>query len=796
MGNHTREPKAEEAIGISSSLDILARDMKELVKKIQNLSHLGIEDNQIALPKICVVGDQSTGKSSLIEGISEIKVPRSAGTCTRCPMEINLCETEPDQNWACSIYLSNKYTHDPQKKSRKLSKLPDCLGPWVSYGGRDEFPFITLTDKELVQNAIYWAQLAILNPSANHNDYIPGKNAETSTDIEVLFSPNIVRLDISGPHFPTLSFYDLPGVISQAEHDKDAYLVHLVEKMVRQHISQANCIILLTLTMTDDATNSSAARIIRSIKAAKDRTLGVLTKPDRLPLDLDHTQWVEMLNGSKFQLGHGYFVVKNNPDTNVDHAEARKDEETFFDSPFWSQELGEFQDRFGVQNLQSALSSILLTQIQNCLPSVIKQIDDKANRIDIELRTLPAPPADNLQCILLEKVITLRLRLNTLFNGGLRSNQLQREWSNINTDFKKALEITRPRLLTLAQSDEHTLAEKYDSDCEVVSGPAPRRLKRKARDMESKPVEGSGIKTGFEKGEMYITGNFHAWKSSAEKFSLEDVRLIKQESSHAGIPNQIDPSAIRQLNSKSIKHWIKLLEAYTFAVHGVVLKALMTTLDDVIATQYRQTGLYRELQKVFSTFSQDMRADSVRHAVNYFNVEYDRPFTLAQNQHKTQKVLILGELESARHLTRAKCFLRHRQYLEDNVSKVEQADLGPDDYTEELEMMASSRAYYNIASSRFLDVICLLVESKIRSKCQNDLVITMNNELRADSQDRCVELMAEDPERQSRRLQLMKERAKLTQAQTWITSVHPNENSETGEEQTIGEEQEWTEYFA
>lgn len=31
--------------------------MKTLVKKIQDLRHLGIEDSNIALPKICVVGD-------------------------------------------------------------------------------------------------------------------------------------------------------------------------------------------------------------------------------------------------------------------------------------------------------------------------------------------------------------------------------------------------------------------------------------------------------------------------------------------------------------------------------------------------------------------------------------------------------------------------------------------------------------------------------------------------------------------------------------------------------------------
>jgi GTPase SAR1 family protein len=37
----------------------------------------------VDVPTICVLGDQSVGKSSVIEAISGIKLPRALDTCTR-----------------------------------------------------------------------------------------------------------------------------------------------------------------------------------------------------------------------------------------------------------------------------------------------------------------------------------------------------------------------------------------------------------------------------------------------------------------------------------------------------------------------------------------------------------------------------------------------------------------------------------------------------------------------------------------------------------------------------------------
>ena len=264
-------------------LDVLGRSVKELFSAVKELRHLGIEDLVLPLPKIVVVGDQSTGKSSLIEGISGIKVPRDVGTCTRCPLEINLMQSgNSEEHWKCQISLVKKFRYDgiPQDIRKRGAKLEGAsrgrpLGPWTAQDIED-FPFAEVTSNKEVEVVLRLAQLATLNPTRAWEAYTPGASLADST-YEVKFSPNLIRLDISGPEMPNLSFYDLPGVINDTGDANEEYLVTLVKNLVREYVKGDDCINLLALAMTDDPQNSSASTLIRGVPKAKDRTMGVLT---------------------------------------------------------------------------------------------------------------------------------------------------------------------------------------------------------------------------------------------------------------------------------------------------------------------------------------------------------------------------------------------------------------------------------------------------------------------------------------------------------------------------------------
>ena len=91
----------------------------------------------------------------------------------------------------------------------------------------------------------------------------------------------------------------------------------------------------------------------------------VITKPDRFQKGEDFDQWDQILSGQRYELGFGYYVVKNNPNTTVSNITARKEEDAFFSEKHpWSTVLRKHGDHFGTPKLVTALSQKLTNQIR------------------------------------------------------------------------------------------------------------------------------------------------------------------------------------------------------------------------------------------------------------------------------------------------------------------------------------------------------------------------------------------------------------------------------------------------
>lgn len=72
------------------------------LEQIASLRARGIGDN-IDLPQLVVCGDQSAGKSSVLEGLTGIPFPRDDGVCTKFPTEVILEHADVSQTILATI---------------------------------------------------------------------------------------------------------------------------------------------------------------------------------------------------------------------------------------------------------------------------------------------------------------------------------------------------------------------------------------------------------------------------------------------------------------------------------------------------------------------------------------------------------------------------------------------------------------------------------------------------------------------------------------------------------------------
>ena len=356
-------------------------------------------------------------------------------------MELNL--NTSDGAWTCDIFTHIKYEYVPQwAKMKATSKRP--LGPWNPCEP-DEQLFASITDKRMLGDAIFGAQQVLINPTKAAASFRPGASQAIRSMLPVVeFSPNVVRLNITGPGLPDLSFFDLPGVI--ALHSDSEYFPEMIRNLVLSYIEEPNCLILQTLTMNHDPVNSNAANLIKKAKA-RDRTMGVLTKPDMLT-DGDVGQFARVLRNEKFPLGHGYYVVLNNTRDDISSTEARDNEQAFFDNtPCFSNALADCVGRFGTSRLQHQASRILFKNSIDCLPGMNDEVRAKADEVQQLLDALPKPPEGNLSAQIQSKIDRLSVNIQHHLAGAAENSDYFSRWHSEAKRLRAVMVGSYPRVL-------------------------------------------------------------------------------------------------------------------------------------------------------------------------------------------------------------------------------------------------------------------------------------------------------------------------------------------------------------
>jgi len=301
--------------------------------------------------KIIVVGDQSSGKSSVLESLTGFAFPRATGLCTRYATQIT-CRRELHNSTTISIIPHAGSSAARQEKLRKFHRtVDDPQGAGLS---------------QIFEDA---SQVMGIRAKAD------GSNESTAL---TTFSEDILKIEISGPSEQHLTVIDVPGIFRAptpgltSESD-----ITLVRDMVKRYMSDSRTIILAVIPCTVDIATQEILKLAKDADPAGIRTMGVLTKPDLLQEQATKQVVIDLVEGKRNDLQLGYCVVKNRgaDDEASSLGERHAGERVFFAVDPWR---GLAQTgRVGVGALRKRLQELLMDVSRREFPTVKAEINRK-----------------------------------------------------------------------------------------------------------------------------------------------------------------------------------------------------------------------------------------------------------------------------------------------------------------------------------------------------------------------------------------------------------------------------------
>ena len=326
----------------------------ELLNAIDSLRSQGIS-YYISLPQIIVCGDQSSGKSSILEALSGVSFPVKGNLCTRFPTELVLRKAP---------YESVKVTIVPDQ-SRSKPEQEQLATFHVELEGLQQL-------SKLIEEA---------------------KNAMGISPHVRAFAKDLLKVEISGPSQPHLTIVDLPGLIHTETKYQTASEVQLVHELVQSYMNERRSIILAVVSAKNDHANQIVLKLARQADPKGMRTIGVITKPDTLvPGSATEGAYLCLANNQDVEFRLGWHALKNmDTDAGLVSLEERNvAEEIFFSEGSWKNLPDHLK---GVKKLRERLSKELLKQIAIELPNLLKEIDKKIEHNRQELNRLGEPRA-------------------------------------------------------------------------------------------------------------------------------------------------------------------------------------------------------------------------------------------------------------------------------------------------------------------------------------------------------------------------------------------------------------------
>lgn len=340
-----------------------AIEYQNLVDKINKLKHHRL-NHVLSVPQIAIVGDQSSGKSSVLEAITKLLFPRDKGMCTRFATQVNLCR-------------------DP-------TLTEDILSARIS--GEEAF-----NERYKVIEAIQFRKViedAVLLLCSN-------------SDI----SDKVLELTLSGPTQSPLTIVDLPGFINTTLDGQDKNIPGTIRTINERYMKDPRTIILAVVPANVDLNNSYVLARAEEHDPKNERTVPIVTKPDMIDKGT-LPELIDMVLNNRKKMRLGYLVMRNTgySDMDLSWEDARQAEDDFFARDMeWRSVPKTNKGRDGVKRF---LGDMLYAHIKKELPLLKGEVVIKTNELRRELDSMGVQIANTHDARVKFQELTMQLQLS------------------------------------------------------------------------------------------------------------------------------------------------------------------------------------------------------------------------------------------------------------------------------------------------------------------------------------------------------------------------------------------------
>ncbi|KAK4443144.1 P-loop containing nucleoside triphosphate hydrolase protein [Podospora aff. communis PSN243] len=478
----------------------------------------------IDIPQLVIVGDQSTGKSSLLRTLTDIPFPVADGCCTRFATRIVSRRTAPGT-----------------PNQVKISIMPpDFKIDHFDYPSNDHYKTYHEVRDSLTAGEF---SCMIERVAKEYMGLNPGTGEKNKN-----FAVEVLKVEISGPRRPHFSILDIPGTINNASNLRRGEKPG-ISKMVAEYMKQPENIVICVADAITDLERQFAFELAKDVDEG--RLVGVFTKCDVLGR-LGAEKIVRIVNGKEKNSDklspHGWFVVRNRTedDSSDPNFDLQQAEENLFRQEPWTRVP---EPRRGSTRLKKYLGELLCDKIKAAFPRLEARLGQLLRDDEASLARLGVPRSTS------EKRRSYLIHLAQQYEQ--RANDaLERPWQ---------LDKADARVRRLVREGNDDFAERMRSSGHVYS----------FEDYDMKEED------YLQKFNTLLS--FDVPESQQVAREGQDLFVkIRDEIANCGcteLPGQVHPDIIPRLYREQTRNWREAAEKHLRQIGARVMGAAEELLD-------------------------------------------------------------------------------------------------------------------------------------------------------------------------------------------------------------------------